>query len=114
MIGDMMGGLKGTDTSTTAAAIGTAIDVATGIATLSGMIADVALTGVSGGAVGGQTFTGTGGVIGRVVSGDANFQAQTMIVNVSGTTITVDRPLLGAIAAATMNSHVVLVVDYAK
>mgnify|MGYP001616229166 FL=1 len=48
------------------------------------------------------------------MSGDANFQAQTMIVNVSGTTITVDRPLLGAIAAATMNSHVVLVVDYAK
>lgn len=100
------------DLSTAGTAITALIDISTGIVSIAGMIATTALTGVSGGTAGGQTFTGTGGVVGRAVSGDANFQAGSMIVAVSGTTITVDKPLLGAIAAANMNSAFTLEVQY--
>lgn len=88
------------------------LNVATGVVTLTG-IAVVALTGVSGGSAGTHTFTGTGGVIGTTISGDANFQSNSMVVNVSGTTITVDKPLAGAIAAGNLYSHLVVEVVYA-
>lgn len=100
------------DLSTAGSAITTTFDLSTGIVSFAGAIASTALTGVSGGAAGGQTFVGTGGVVGTVLSGDANFQAQTMCVGVSGTTITVDKPLLGAIAAGNKTSAFILEVIY--
>lgn len=104
--------LRQTDTRNAAGATTTpTYNMNTGVVTLTG-IAVVALTGVSGGTAGGQTFTGTGGVIGTTVSGDANIQSNSIVINVSGTTITVDRPLLGAVAAGNLYSHIVLEVIY--
>jgi hypothetical protein len=87
------------------------LNVATGVVTLTG-IAVAALTGVSGGSAGTHTFTGTGGIIGTAISGDANLPTNAMVVNVSGTTITLDKPLLGAIAAGNQYSHMVVEVIY--
>lgn len=87
------------------------LDVNTGVLTVTG-VAVVALTGVSGGSAGTHTFTGTGGVKGTTISGDANFAANTVIINVSGTTITVDKPLLGAIAAGNQYSHLIVEIIY--
>lgn len=102
------------DSSTAGTVIGGNINLNTGVLTLTGMVAVNALTGVSGGAAGGFTFTGTGGVIGQNATGSANFQANTTVMNVSGTTITVDKALLGAIAAANMFTRGVLEVTYSK
>lgn len=100
------------DLSTAGTQITALFNLSTGVVSFAAAIASTALTGVSGGVAGGQTFTGTGGVVGTVVSGDANFQAQTMIVGVSGTTITVDKPLLGVIAAANMTSAFTIEIAY--
>lgn len=100
------------DLSTAGTQITALFDLSTGIVSFAAAIASTALTGVSGGAVGGQTFVGTGGVVGTVLSGDANFQSQTMCVAVSGTTITVDKPLLGAIAAGNKTSAFTIEILY--
>ena len=100
------------DLSTAGTQILAKFDLSTGIISFSAAIASTGLTGVSGGVAGGQTFVATGGVVGTVVSGDANLQAQSMIVGVSGTTITVDKPLLGAIAAGNMTSACTIEIEY--
>lgn len=87
------------------------VNINTGVLTLTG-IAVAALSGVSGGSAGTHTFTGTGGIIGTTISGDVNFAANTVIINVSGTTITVDKPLLGAIAAGNQYSHLLIEITY--
>lgn len=106
-------GINATDSSTAGTVIGKALNISTGVLTLSGMVS-TALTGVSGGSAGGQTFTGTGGVVGAALTGSANFAANTMIIGVAGTTITVDKPLLGAIAAGTIVTHAVVEITYAQ
>lgn len=88
------------------------LNVSTGVVTLGNMSAGVALTGVADiGGAGTQTFTGTGGVVGTVASG-TNLAANSMIVGVSGTTITVDKPIQGALTAVSMFTHAITKVEY--
>lgn len=106
--------IKAQDTRNAAGATATpTINIATGVVTVTG-IAVAALTGVSGGSAGAQQFVGTGGIIGTTITGDANFAANTMVINVSGTDIFVDKPLAGAIAAGNQFSHMTVKVIYAS
>jgi len=102
------------DTSTVGTVITAAINISTGVVTLGGMIADTALTGESGGSAGTYAFVGTGGVVGTAITGAAQFAADSMVIAVSGTDITVDKPLLAAVTAAVLNTHAIVEVTYNK